>query len=484
MSWTSVEDVRIVRDSMAGFDISPSVSPNEPIEADRVFFPDGHRAVFDFGRQLVVGNRGMGKSFWTHALIDAKVRARLAETHSIRSLPTTDVVIGFNGSLKQSKITPTVDEIKEALESRFDPELIWRAAVLRSVDAAQRGLPVPSFSEVLSALTRDPAMYAAQLSAADDILISAEKSVLVVFDALDRLSHTWDPIRDLTTGLLRTVLGLQSFRRIRAKVFMRVDQFDDSRQFAFPDSAKLKNDRVELSWKADELFALLLFELIRDKTVDAVLDRWTQTLQLPFVLPRNGRLTPNIGGQKALVEALAGKYMGRGAKKGNVYSWVPLHLSDANGTCSPRTFLTAWMAAAAHHPAPERLVVDHLGLNEGVRKASETRMAELREDYPWIELALQPLNRQFVPITQSELFKHWNDSGVIQKVLDPGPVNAQKSLPPNAMTANPSPDALLAAMRSVAVMEVRANGKVNVPDIFRVKAGILRKGGVAVPRRN
>ena len=45
------------------------------------------------------------------------------------------------------------------------------------------------------------------------------------------------------------------------------------------------------------------------------------------------------------------------------------------------------------------------------------------------------------------------------------------------------PSALLSSMRDVSVMEERANGKINVPDIFRVEADILRKGGVAVPKR-
>jgi hypothetical protein len=39
-------------------------------------------------------------------------------------------------------------------------------------------------------------------------------------------------------------------------------------------------------------------------------------------------------------------------------------------------------------------------------------------------------------------------------------------------------------MTQIAVMEERTNGKINVPDIFRVEAEILRKGGVAVPRRS
>jgi hypothetical protein len=38
-------------------------------------------------------------------------------------------------------------------------------------------------------------------------------------------------------------------------------------------------------------------------------------------------------------------------------------------------------------------------------------------------------------------------------------------------------------MVHIAVMEERTNGRINVPDIFRVEAEILRKGGVAVPRR-
>jgi hypothetical protein len=46
-----------------------------------------------------------------------------------------------------------------------------------------------------------------------------------------------------------------------------------------------------------------------------------------------------------------------------------------------------------------------------------------------------------------------------------------------------SMDALLQTITSIAVMEERANGKINVPDIFRVEAGILCKGGVAVPRK-
>ncbi len=43
--------------------------------------------------------------------------------------------------------------------------------------------------------------------------------------------------------------------------------------------------------------------------------------------------------------------------------------------------------------------------------------------------------------------------------------------------------ALLSSMRDVGVMEERTNGKVNVSDIFRVEAEILRRGYVYIPKR-
>ena len=186
--------------------------------------------------------------------------------------------------------------------------------------------------------------------------------------------------------------------------------------------------------------------------------------------------------QEVLISAIAGEFMGSNSKRGRVYTWVPLHLSDAANNCSPRTFLTAWKTAAEHVPAPHQQAVDHLGLSDGVRRASNARLTELGEDYPWINLALAPLRRQFVPIERSLLFELWEASRVIDQILEQS--NGQGWLAPIGVIIEHSAEALLKTMASIAVMEVRANGKINVPDIFRVEAEILRKGGVAVPRKN
>ncbi|MBL8179287.1 MAG: hypothetical protein JNK48_31710 [Bryobacterales bacterium] len=108
-------------------------------------------------------------------------------------------------------------------------------------------------------------------------------------------------------------------------------------------------------------------------------------------------------------------------------------------------------------------------------------MTELREDYSWIDLALEPLRRQFVPIEKKTLNTLWKSRKVSERIADE--VNRKQVLAPIGVSIEGNEDALLRAMTSIAVMEERANGKINVPDIFRVEAEILRKGGVAVPRR-
>lgn len=476
---TALIDLTPIREALANFTISPNTAPNDEINPDQVFFPSSHRNVLDIKRQLVVGNRGMGKSFWTHALTNLDVRKQLADAYSFPGLARTDVVIGFNGSTKISGATPTIEEIQRVSKNEEDPQLIWQAVILRAVRSLSPTVTNLSLIDTLELLKVRPDNYPVELSTADDAAIHRGASILIVFDALDRLSSKgWDPIRKLTKGLLLTVLGLQSFRCIRAKVFMRVDQFADNELFRFPDSSKVTNDRVDLTWQPHELYGLLLFELMRHPGAKSTLRILATGLGADSALPAKGRVDSNPEQQAALISAVAGEFMGKDRKRGRVYTWVPLHLSDAANTCSPRTFLTAWQTAAEHQPATPGLAVDHRGITEGVRAASRARLTELLEDYPWIETALDPLRRHFVPIPRDELFDLWRNARVSEAI------NNAEGLAPIGVVGKDDHDGLLKTMANIAVMEERANGKINVPDIFRVEAQILRKGGVAVPRRN
>jgi hypothetical protein len=473
-------DQRSIRQALGNLEISPQVEPNETINIDRVYFPNGHRGVLDAKRQLVVGNRGMGKSFWTHALLNPDVLKHVADAYSFPTLSRTKVVLGFNGSAKLSPSTPSIHEIQQAFESGENPEVIWRAVLLRAITSVQTSTGKAHLAEDIQRLKLKPLVYAEELTAADEA--NGDSYVLILFDALDRLSQDWPTIRALTRGLLITILGLQSFRSVRAKVFMRVDQFSDSELFHFPDSSKLRNDHVNLGWEAHELYGLLLFEISRQEAAELTLKNLATQLGASSALPIAGKTAVDLGKQQALISGITGEFMGTNAKLGRVYSWVPLHLSDAKNNCSPRTFLTAWKTAAEHNPAPQTQAVDRLGLSEGVRRASKVRMTELSEDFPWIPLALRPLRGEFVPMEQSHLIQLWKQDEVVKQILDKS--QQDRFLAPIGMDLNGTPEALLKTMTSVAVMEERANGKINVPDIFRVEAGVLRKGGVAVPRKN
>jgi hypothetical protein len=476
-------DYNSIRVAIAEFNPASRIEPNEQISPDRVFTPDSHRSILDLSRQLVVGNRGMGKSLWTHALLNSEVRQHVAEVYRQPNLTKTIVVIGFNGSDKLLDVAPTRESIGRALENNFSEDDIWRAVIFRAVRIITESPEEKHLNSTLLKLKKFPNLFEEALSSADDILAEEGKTILILFDALDRLADNWKNIRSLTSSLMKRALGLKSFKSFRTKIFIRPDQYADASIFQFPDGSKLKSEHVNLSWQPQELFGLLLFEVCRNKLAKQELSALADDIDAGAALRFSGhRNRPAQEEQKSLINALAGTYMGADARRGRVYTWVPLHLSDAKNACSPRTFLTAWKNAAEHEPAPLGRVVDHLGLIEGVRQASSVRLEELREDYRWIDEALAALKGQFVPISKDELLEIWEQSQVVQQILTEA--RSGKWLTPVDLASNTDNSAaLLEAMKSIAVMEERSNGKINVPDIFRVEAGIMRKGGVAVPRR-
>lgn len=476
---TNENSFALVRSSIAQIGLAPRIEPNAEISLDQAFLPAGHRGVLDSRRQLVVGNRGMGKSFWTHALLNHNLKEKLAEHYRHPDLKSTEVKIGFNGSERIDDFAPTVDEIVD-LQSKASPEQIWKAVLLR-IASSMSGRPYGSLPRTIEALLEDPTLYSAVLSDLDLQLANQKQHLLVVFDALDRLGRDWQSIQNLSRELLRLSIGLQSFRFIRVKIFMRVDLFSDRELFRFPDSSKIRNDHVNLVWQPAELYDLLVFEIRRNPEAKAALDTLQTKLVPSDPLFGDDSSRSPLDLQRKTINMLAGEFMGSDRKRGLVYTWVPLHLSDAANTCSPRTFLTAWKKAAEHEPAPTNRAVDHLGLLDGVRSASQARLNELYEDYEWIRPSLDALKRQFVPMSREQLFQLWDEKKVIDKIRSS--TESQVAQVPASLAEGNGAESLLDAMKSVAVMEERSNGKINVPDIFRVEVGILRKGGVAVPKR-
>lgn len=461
-----------IRQGLAELPRADNLSPGQRIEKENLYTVDAHRAALDPERALVVGNRGMGKSFWAHALAQEETRQYAATAYRRPELLKTNVEIGFNAS--EGKFAPSPEVIEEQAIIR-NPECIWRAVLVRIV-APLAGQSIPErFAELVEWVEADAERTAKLMSKADDALVLSNRRLLVVFDALDRLGDSWKTVQELTRGLLKRSLACQAHRAIRLKLFMRVDQFSDPALFDFPDASKIRNNRVDLYWPDADLYGLLFSRLRRSSGASAFAE----------VDPGHGLdeafSTPEQ--QKIIVDAIAGEFMGSDKKRGRVYTWLPLHLADAFMQTSPRTFLTAWRESALHNPAPKDKAVDHLGIAEGVRKASEDRLRELAEDYWWISTALAPLKGELVPMPLQTLTEKWRRQQTAKAIIDESTRRA-KLAPVQLATGRQDPEhALVTALKDIGVLEIRANQKINVPDIFRIEAGIKRLGGVKPPRR-
>ncbi|MBC7976160.1 MAG: hypothetical protein H7138_14405 [Myxococcales bacterium] len=440
-----------------------------------------HRAALDPDRTLVVGNRGVGKSFWTGVLADPAARAHVART--FRELAAVDVDVGFNGSERTGSVAPTKNAIDQAFRDHGDADAVWRAVLVRAARA--HNIPVPraatpdGFTAQVAWAKDNGETVDRIVTKLDDQYVQEGRRLVIVFDALDRLGTNWETKRTQATALLKRALAVRSFRAIRLKLFMRRDQFEDPLLFRFADGSKIENQRVELVWKTHELYDLL-FSWLEKHEVSAIAFG-----QLIASVRARSALS-GVDQQVRLVNAIAGEFMGATRKQGRVYTWLPLHLSDARGETSPRTFLTAWLEAALREPAPVRRAIDHLGIHEGVRKASEDRLKELEEDYAWISLALRPLRGLQVPMDRAALKSTWRSKRTTSEILRDS--SATNALPPvrlDSATAadRDREDALLEDLVAIGIVELRPNDKVNVPDIFRLEAGIKRKGGVPAPKR-
>ncbi len=464
--------------------LNPAVSHKaaEQPEIDEIYAPPQHADALDPNRSLVVGGRGVGKSFWAAVLSNPATRKAAAVAYPKLGLENLDVQLGFHeGALGTGELAPSPAALKAALKITDDSTLIWRSVLLKAVAP---NLGPTKLIERVKWIEEDT-------EAAEDILVDADKRysqdkkfLLIVFDALDVLANDWETIRILTQGLARLTLETTSRRAIRMKLFMRHDQFLDMRRTPFADFSKLRTAAVELVWSPTDLYGLLFTRLWRSKKSHFLLSQLGNESNLNMSgddLPRT--LKTNDKAQDALFSSFAGEFMGANRKRGRTYTWLPKHLADAHGEASLRSFLIALKVAAERARDGQELAIDHQGINAGVLEASETRREELKEDHPWVEDALEALSGLIVPCEESEIIGRWrmaNTRDKIDTLVDPRRPTTPIQL--DLFDSDSPEHALLNALIKLGVIEKRDRGRVNFPDIFRIAAKMKRKGGV-VPRR-
>ena len=135
---------------------------------------------------------------------------------------------------------------------------------------------------------------------------------------------------------------------------------------------------------------------------------------------------------------------------------------------SARSFLVALRTAAEHtaDQHPEHANALHPdGIRRGVQEASKIRVGELQEDYPWMERVMRPLAGMSVPCEFEEFAERWRSERVLDRLTEEieqsGPRLPSRHLDEGL-------DGVRQDLESLGVFQRLYDGRVNIPDVFRV----------------
>ncbi|MCK7580976.1 MAG: hypothetical protein MZV65_38750 [Chromatiales bacterium] len=297
---------------------------------------------------------------------------------------------------------------------------------------------------------------------------------LILFDALDRTSNVWQRMDDIVRGLLRAVLWLKTFPGLHAKVFLREDQAERT-VFNFTDASKLTATKAELTWARHDLHGLLWQRLVNAP------DRHGQRLRGIcqaredygiWLLPDD--MKRETDAQRSAFGRLAGPWMGRDRRRGVPYTWSVSHLADGRGQTSPRSFLAAIHQAAEdsgeRYPQHD-YALHYESIKRGIQKASEIRVTEVAEDYPWVPEVLSELKGMNVPCVYEEMLARWCER------FPGGPQDIHLDRLP-AQRATRGWEGIREDLQRLGLIETKKDGRIDMPDLYRVGFGLGRKGGV------
>ena len=450
----------------------------------KLFTPLSHLQALRLKTSLVIGARGVGKTFWTQALQKEAIREVLKK--DIPELAGLKVAIGHSNKM-DSNAYPGSEIFVKLLHS-YKPTAIWRTVWLRAL-ATQIGVNFPcpcklnSWLDDVAAVEQDPEAVDKFFFEANEVLAANNKRFLVLFDALDRVANSWQDIDILTTGLLQTTLQLSTFSHIKGKIFLREDHYNRL-TFSFPDASKLLSTRVELTWKRADLYSLLWQNLCNSVNKNGEILRDLLNEFLPNSLQQEGDIwllnrTPELTDDnlRNLFHTLTGPYMGKDRRRGIPYVWMVGHLADARQQTSPRSFLDAIRNAcedSCNNHSSTDYAIHFESIKKSVQHASKTRIKEMEEDNPWIVGLLNPLKGLSVPLKFDDVRDIW------EKEYPQGPSmlisEYEQHIPPEFKSMS-WPEVRDLLMKLGFCMTL-SDGRFNMPDLYRVGFGLGRRGGV------
>ncbi|MFJ7123850.1 hypothetical protein ACIQUO_28135 [Streptomyces albogriseolus] len=462
--------------------------------AHTLFMPDSHRTALYVDNVVVPGGRGVGKTFWYQTLLDERLREFAADEYRINRLRRLKVHPGHGLELNSERY-PGPLELQGLVESKEDPYFIWYAVLLTALGQEElRGLP--EWRDKIAWVRSNTGPAQRTLERADREAHAENVVHLLLFDALEHLHPERAQADRLVGGILRLALQMRfGTRYIRLKVFIRPDMFEAAK-LTFADASKLSGYASSLEWTQTDLYGLLFHCLgNEDDEQSDLAERFRRITggwetdsggarHVPPVLLRNDAFT-----QEALFGKIADPFMGGNYRKGKPYTWLPNHLKDGKGKISPRSFLQALSTAAdatrSTHPSHGR-ALHHEAIRAGVQAASKRRVEEVSEDTPWVRLAIGPLEGCQVPIAEATVLRLWKEADLPTALAQDAAQYVQADKPSLVRTGPRHPDdlpRLITELRELGVMaEPRSDGRLDLPDVYRIAFGLGRMGGVPRPK--
>jgi hypothetical protein len=473
---------------------SAHLATREPRWAE-VFTPNDHQGALDPDRGVVVGDRGTGKSFWSSVLINAGIRNVVARQYPRLKLDRVEGRLGFSDA-EMAASHPGRAEIQAIINQGLNAEDLWRAVLLSFAPAPPVGIPDhrAGWQPVVAWVTADPARRNAEFRTVDVALTNKGLTYVLVFDALDVIADQWQAIRVQLEGLIKLALAVRALQSVRVKLFIRPDMADDRRLWEVGDASKLRHREVPLAWKRRDLYGLLWTLLANSEEssdnhgATAFRNHCFESFDAKFDLEDGSwrppqKLVEDEDRQQEVFRALAGDYMGAGRTKGDTYKWVPNHLADAGGFAAPRSFLLAMKEGAAKTKSQET-VLDKVGIESGARSASKVRVGELSEDYRWMDTVLKAMEGLTVPLTEEDLVARWEQRRTITALRDLADTESRdrRFIPPGdvleAGSESEGYTKLIEQLIRLKIFFSLSDGRINMPDLFRLQANVKRKGGM------
>ncbi|MHC5937461.1 MinD/ParA family ATP-binding protein [Nostoc sp.] len=387
---------------------------------------------------LIRGRKGTGKTalYWLF-LQHKSVAQKLAHGR----LDNT-IFLSAHGRFQESR--PSRDEfqiIYQHLQQNSGTwEALWRAYLLlrchqENLFTFPKGKKGAKFSELKKIINNLPIeRWQSECTQALLLLSTNSDLRLIVKDAIDILLNEeaknnsqklWFLYDDLDedfpevggvrqqalTGLFQLVQSCDANRltEIRFKIFLREDIWN---RLSFDNKSHFTGRDIILQWTRIDFLRLALRQAIQSEDFKNLVDRIS-----PVAFESIDQATEEAI-DKAL-EILWGSRRGGGNRAKNVSRWVYERLTDSSGTTFPRSLSILLKGAKEQEltykgQSSSKLRTDRLlqgkSLEFGLKKASEKRCEEIKEEYPDLTKFFDSLKGKLAFLSKEQLQTVWQES--------------------------------------------------------------------------